>query len=331
MFNLAGLTVDPPLVLAPMAGLTDSPLRRLLRSLPGCGLVTTEFVSSEALVREVPAEVAKLVFAPEERPIAIQVYGTRPEALAEAARQVEAAGADVCDLNLGCPARAVMRGGAGAALLARPELVSRLVRAMRAATGLPLTVKLRSGLRPSEPRFLEIARVCEGEGVDGVTLHPRAASVQYGGRADWRQIAELKAALSVPVIGNGDVQTGDDAVRMVRETGCDGVMIGRAAVVDPWVFAAAAACLEGREPPHPTVADRRSLASRHLDLLAAAYKGRALVHAIKVFLRLYTRGLPEGRVLRRRLGGLDDPEALRQALEEFFAQLTADGDRVNRD
>jgi len=330
VLNLAGLTVDPPLVLAPMAGLTDSPLRRLVRSLPGCGMVTTEFVSSEALAREVPAEVAKLVFAPEERPIAVQVYGARVEALAEAARRVEAAGADACDLNLGCPARTVMRGGAGAALLARPDVVARLVRAMRAATRLPLTVKLRSGLRPSEPRFLEIARVCEGEGVDGVTLHPRAASLQYGGRADWRQIAELKTALAVPVIGNGDVQTGDDAVRMVRETGCDAVMIGRAAVVDPWIFAAAAARLSGEQPPRPTVADRCALATRHLDLLAAAYEGRVLVHAIKVFLRLYTRGLPEGRVLRRRLGELGDPEALRQALEEFFAQLTADGDRVSR-
>ncbi len=323
MLSLAGLVVDPPLVLAPMAGLTDSPLRRLVRSLPGCGLVTTEFVSSEALVREIPAEVAKLAFAAEERPIAIQVYGARPEALAEAARRVEAAGSDACDLNLGCPARTVMRSGAGAALLAHPEVVARLVRAMRSATRLPLTVKLRSGLRPSEARFLEVARVCEGEGVDGVTLHPRAASLQYGGRADWRQIAELKAALSVPVIGNGDVQTGDDALRMARETGCDGVMIGRAAVVDPWVFAAAAARFEGREPPRPSIADRRALATRHLDLLAETYHGRALVHAIKVFLRLYTRGLPEGRLLRRRLGELDDAEALRHALEEFFAQLSA--------
>ncbi len=319
--TLRTLAIDPPVVLAPMAGLTDSAFRRLVRELGGCGLVVTEFVSAEGIRRGEPSALEMLRIHASEHPVAVQLHGVDPAAMAEAVRIAEGAGADVIDLNLGCPARAIRRSGAGAALLEHPVRIAAIVRAMRAATGLPLTAKLRSGVRTAAPTFLEVGRACEHEGVDALTLHPRAAAQQYGGRADWSQIAELKTTVSVPVIGNGDVVNGDDAVRMVRETACDGVMIGRAAIADPWLLRAAAARLAGAVASEPTLADRHALAHRHLELLAETSADTALVHRIKVFLRSYTRGLPEGRLLRRRLSELDDVDALRAAVDEFFAAL----------
>lgn len=320
--EIGSLAVDPPVVLAPMAGLTDTAFRLLVRGIGGCGLVVTEFVSAEGVRRGVRSELEKLRLHPGEHPVAVQLHGAGPAAMAEAARRAEAAGADAVDLNLGCPARAVRRSGAGAALLERPAQVAAVVRAVRAATRLPLTAKLRSGVRAGAPTFLEVARACVGEGADGLTLHPRSAAQQYGGAADWSQISELKTAVAVPVVGNGDIATPDDAVRMVRETGCDGVMIGRGAVADPWLPAAVAARLAGRPFRAPDLAERHAAASRHLELLAETASGPALAHRIKVFLRSFTRGLPEGRRLRRRLSELDDPDALRAAVDDFFTALT---------
>ena len=318
MLRIAGLELPSPLLLAPMAGVTDSPFRRVVRLAGGCGLVTTEFVSSEAMVRCVRRELAKLRFLPEERPIAVQVYGTRPEVMAAAAEQVEACGADLCDVNMGCPARPVVKSGAGVALMGDLELARGILRAMRPKLRIPLTVKFRSGLRDGALNDLELARICEGEGVDAVTLHPRTARQQYAGRADWSRIARLKGAVSLPVVGNGDVRGPADALRMLRETGCDGVMIGRAALVDPWVFRRVATALAGDATLEPDLGERVELVRQHLRILHTELEGAALLHRLRLLARWCSRGLPGGRRLRQSLAGLNTSESLGAELEAYL-------------
>lgn len=301
-----------------MAGITDSPFRRVVRHAGGCGLVTVELVSSEALVRGVDKELGKLRFNPEERPIAIQVCGARPDAMAAAAEAVEASGADACDVNMGCPAHAVVKTGAGAALMGNLNLARRILSAMRPRLTVPLTVKFRAGLDDTRLNDLELGRVCEGEGVDAVTLHPRTARQQYSGTADWSRIARLKETLTIPVIGNGDIRTGGDAARMMRSTCCDGVMIGRAAVMDPWIFAEVAATLAGTPAEDVPLSTRVELIRRHLAILATEYEGRPLLHKLRLMTRWCSRGLPGGRRLRRRLSEVADPELLRSEVERFL-------------
>jgi len=321
MASIGELPVDPPLVLAPMAGITDSPFRRIVRRLGGCGLVTMEFISSEAVVRDVDAELAKLPFHPEEHPLSIQVYGSRPDAMAEAAARAQDTGADVVDLNMGCPANKILKGCAGAALMGDLDLARKIVRAVRRAVTVPLTVKFRAGLRGDQLNYLELGRICEGEGADAVTLHPRTARQQYSGSADWSLIARLKGSLGIPVIGNGDVRCPEDALRMFRETGCDMVMIGRAVLTDPWIFAKAAELLATGRWNEPTLGERLAVIREHFAILAAELQGRELLHKLKVFTGKYTHGLPGGRKLRGRLSEIRDPRELLDAVESFMADL----------
>ncbi len=316
--RLRTLTVDPPLVLAPMAGITDSPFRQIIRGLGGCGLVTSEFISSEALARRVRGELAKLRFDVSERPLTIQIYGANPAVMAAAARLVEETGADVCDVNMGCPARKILKGSAGAALMDDLLLARRVVTAVRASVSIPVTVKLRSGPRADILNDLELATICEGEGADAVTLHPRPASQLYHGAADWTRIARLKQNLRIPVIGNGDVHTADDSVRMLQETGCDAVMIGRAALANPWIFSESAATLIGGSVATPGAEQRLSSLQRYASLLEGAYDKRAQLHRLRLFARGYSQGIAGGRQLRLRLSSVRAPSELLELLERFL-------------
>jgi nifR3 family TIM-barrel protein len=282
-----------------------------------------EFLSSEALVRHIGAELEKLPFVEVERPISIQVYGSRPEAMAEAARMVEASGAEICDVNMGCPANKILKGCAGAALMGDLSLAREIIWTIRRAISIPLTVKLRSGLRAGvDDVYLELGRICEAEGVDAVTLHPRTARQQYSGRADWSRIARLKQTLSIPIIGNGDVCSPEDAERMLSETGCDAVMIGRASLTNPWIFAQCAAHLAGEPWQHPSVAERHRVVRLHFDLLASSFDDKQLLHRLKSFTGRYCRGLPGARDLRRSLSETFDPNQLRDAVDRFFETAT---------
>lgn len=323
MLRLGPLGLDPPLVLAPMAGVTDRDFRLIVRRIGGLGLVTMEFIPSKALVRGVRRTLDLLHFVDEERPISIQIYGSEPDTMAEAARQVAALGADVCDINMGCPANKVLKGCAGCALMGDLDLAGRIVAAVRRAIAIPLTVKFRLGLDAARTNFLELGRICEGEGAQAVALHTRTARQMFSGdaRAAWGEIARLREAVAIPVIGNGDVHTPEDALAMLAATGCDGVMIGRAATKNPWIFRQTAELLAGRATSEPTLADRRELILGHLHLVAAREPSKYALHKLRKFTGWYTHGLPNGRHLRQQLQSLPDVPALLAAVEGFFASL----------
>lgn len=318
MLHVGSAVVDPPLVLAPMAGITDRDFRLLIRRLGGCGLVSMEFISSEGLTRQRPSTLKMLHFVDEERPIAIQVYGSDPARMAEAARVVEAMGADICDINMGCPANKVLKGCAGAALTGDLPLAARIVRAVRAAIAVPLTVKFRLGLHENAATFLDLGRICQDEGANAVTLHPRTAAQQFSGLADWNSIADLKRSLSIPVIGSGDITTPDQAVAMLRATGCDAAMIGRATLTNPWIFAQAAALLRGDSFAEPPLVERRQLMRAHFGEVLGREDERTALHKLRKFTGWYTHGLPEGRSLRRRLSELASAREVLDAVEDYF-------------
>jgi tRNA-dihydrouridine synthase B len=323
MLRLGPVPVEPPLILAPMAGVTDRDFRLLVRRIGGVGLVTMEFIASRAILRGAQKTRDLMYFAAEERPLSIQIYGSDPATMAEAARVVEALGADVCDINMGCPANKVLKGCAGAALMGDLDLAERIVRAVRQAISLPLTVKFRLGLDDSRRNYLELGRICEGSGAAAVALHARTARQMFGGEAreQWPEIARLKATLGIPVFGNGDVRDAADGLRMLAETGCDGVMIGRGATKNPWIFREIAARLAGGALPEPTLADRRRLILDHFRLVAERETSSWALHKLRKFTGWYTYGLPRGRQLRQRIQSLPDVPSFLAAVEEFFGEL----------
>lgn len=319
MLRIGSVAVDPPLVLAPMAGITDRAYRLMLRRIGGVGLVTMEFISSEAITRGNARQVRKLLFCEEERPLSVQIYGSDPERMAAAADIVEELHPDVCDINMGCPANKVLKGCAGAALMGDLDLARAIVREVRRRLTIPLTVKFRLGLDEPRKNFLELGRICEGEGAAAVALHGRTARQMYTGRADWARIAELKRAVLIPVVGNGDIETAQDAVAMFRQTGCDAVMCGRSTMKNPWIFRQIADLLAGHEARGPELSERRDLMLRHFEAIErSAFDPREAVHKLRTMTGWYTRGLPNGRALRVRISELATPADFRAAVEEFF-------------
>ncbi len=323
MLRLGSVSVDPPLVLAPMAGVTDRDFRLIVRRIGGVGLVTMEFIASKALVRGIRRILDLMHFAEEERPISIQIYGSDPETMAEAARQVEAMGADLCDINMGCPANKVLKGCAGCALMSDLEVAQRIVATVRRAISIPLTVKFRLGIDQERKNYLELGRICAGEGADGVAMHARTARQMFSGdaRAQWREIARLKEALSIPVLGNGDIKEPADALAMMAETGCDGVLVGRAATKNPWIFRQVADLAAGRALEEVSLLARRDLILEHFRRVAAREESKYALHKLRKFTGWYTHGVPHGRELRQRIQSLPDVPAFLAAVESFFADL----------
>jgi len=316
MPHLPGLERRHPLVLAPLEEITDGPFRRLAKRF-GADLVYTELVSAEGLVHGARAAHDKMRLSPEEHPVAIQVCGSRVASVVAAALQAVEAGADIVDLNFGCPARKVAGRGAGAGLLRTPALLEEMARATVAAVPRPVTAKVRLGWDSASVNVLEIAARLEAAGVAGIAVHARTRSQGFQGRADWSWIARVKAAVGVAVIGNGDVWEPEDAARMFRETGCDAVMIGRGAMGNPWIFSRARRYLEtGEFVPPPPFAERAGVV---LDQLrdAAAEKGerRAVIEMRKHY-RGYWKGLPGAARLRAALMTPHSLDGVRRILDE---------------
>ncbi len=295
--NIGNVAVDNFSVLAPLAGITNLPMR-LLAKRAGCGLVCSEMVSANGLVYGSAKTGQLLESCPEEKPLSVQIFGSDPTIMAAAARIVADCGADILDINFGCSVRKILKSGSGSALMKDPPLAARILAAVRRAVPIPLTIKIRSGWEPSGAQALEIARLAEDCGVDAVAVHPRTATQGFAGKADWTVIAAVKAALTIPVIGNGDVVSAGDAMRMRAETGCDGVMVGRAAIGNPSIFSQIVACDTGRTAPAMDDAARIALMIDYLRD-SVRYLGEAVAcRMMRSRLCWFVKGMPNAAQFR---------------------------------
>jgi len=315
--SIGSLTLGNNLILAPMAGITNLPFRLLARE-QGASLCFTEMVSVNGLVREGRKTFELLRSVPEDRPLGIQLFGDDPQLLAEGARVVEGHG-NLIDINMGCPVKKVVGTGAGSALLREPARVRAIIRETRRATRLPLTVKIRSGWVCDEANFLEIARIAEDEGCDAITLHPRSRSQMFEGHADWRKIAEMKQSVKIPVIGSGDLFTASDVTAMLAETGCDGVMVARGALGNPWIFSQALALLDGREQAPLAPEERLRAALRHLELFTGLSDERVALREMRKHFGWYSHGLAGAAQFRKAVNIIEGKGALLEALHRFFS------------
>jgi tRNA-dihydrouridine synthase B len=318
----------PPLLLAPMAGATDSALRILCKR-QRAGLVCTELTSSHGLFYRNAKTYRFLQWTDEERPIAAQIFGADPEIMAEAARMVADSGADIIDINMGCWVPKVAKTGAGAALLKDLELAGRVMSAVVRAVPIPVTIKTRVGWDGGCGSAVELARVAEACGVAAVAIHGRFAKQGFAGNADWRPIAEVRQVVGIPVIGNGDVRTPEDAARMFQETGCHGLMIGRAALGDPWIFRRTLQyLLTGEAPPEPSPAERLSLALEHAAMLARQEAGpdagpeTRLQGSARSQLIHYLKGIPGAAATREKLVRVNTLADVQAAIEEMLEAYT---------
>ncbi len=312
-FNIGPVEVPNRLVMAPLHEITDQPFRKFIREIGGVGLVVSEMISSEALIRHA-VKAEKMMAATGERPLSMQISGGRPEALAEGAQLCEEAGADMVDLNMGCPASNVTKGGAGSALLRDVRLAESCVSAMVKAVKIPVTVKMRAGWDASQKErgeFLDFLRMFEAAGIEALAIHPRTRAQQYEGQADWSIIARaVEAGVRYPIIGNGDVITPQDAFRMDRETGCAAVMIGRGALYNPFIFR------EVLDPEFQVTTEMRVDATlRFFRILLELLEPREALHKIKKIGSWFTKGIPGGVAFRQKLNHCDDPEQLLADLE----------------
>ncbi len=306
--------------MAPMAGITNLPFRLIVKKM-GAGLVTTEMVSAMGLIMGKQKTLNYLQNYPDEKPLSVQIFGFNPHAMATAAEMVVDAGADVVDINMGCPARKVVRTGAGGALLREPEKVKEIVTAVRKVCKVPLTVKIRAGWSPSRMNAPEIAKQAEAAGADAVTVHPRFVSQKFSGKADWCVIADVKKQVKIPVIGNGDIFAPHLAQQLRKETGCDGVMIGRGAIGMPWIFRQILALENGKDMETPTLKERKDLILEHFHHLSKLIGEKRASFNMRGLLLWYTKGLPYGRRFRGAFTCIRDCNALTNVLDEYFAAL----------
>ena len=318
--KIGSLKLANPLLLAPLSGISDLPFRLLAKE-QGCALVFTEMISAEGLSRKAKATLKLLKSLPEERPLGVQIFGPKPETLAEGARVVEGWGGDLIDINMGCPVRKVVHGGSGAALLKEPSRVREILKAVRRATSLPLTIKIRTGWEEKSKNFLEVGKIAEEGGADAITLHGRARSQGYNVKADWEDIRLLKDSLRIPVIGNGDILSAASIPKILDYTGCDGAMIGRGAYGNPWIFAQGLSLLRGGTPEEPAPEEKEQVLLRHLSLMV---EGKGEDHGLREFrkhLIWYTRGFRGSVDFRSRIPQWETLEETAAQIRDFFRKI----------
>lgn len=316
---------DFPLILAPMAGVSEAPFRQICRA-HGADVLMTEFLSSEAIRRGIRRTIEGAEFEEVERPIGVQIYGADPEAMARAAAIVtEAYEPDFIDINFGCPVKKVVQRNGGSGCLRDMDLVDRIIRDVVAATHLPVTVKTRSGWNDASRAPVEIALRMQDAGARAFTLHARTRTQMFSGKANWDEIAQVVEALEIPVIGNGDVTTAEDVLRMRAHTGCAGVMIGRGSFGNPWLFREARALLEGHPlPPRPDAVERFAVALAHAQLaLRLQGESRRTVVEFRKHLGWYTRGLPGASALRERLFHVESMAEAEAIFHQYLEPVAA--------
>jgi len=314
--RIRNVLIRPAHILAPMAGITDTVFRRFVKRLGGCGLIMTEFVSSEGMLRQNLRTKRYLYYRDEERPISAQIFGAEPDRLAEAARMIEDLGFDLVDLNLGCPAKKVIKCR-GSGLLRDLPLLGRILAGIRAAVTIPFTIKIRAGWNEEEIVAVEVARLAEQAGVEAIAVHPRTRVQGFSGRANWEIIRQVKEAVRIPVIGNGDVVAPRDARNLFAQTGCDAVMIGRAAATNPWIFRQMDEYFRTGTYAEPTEADRYQLIRTYYAMLVAEMTPGAL-GKMKQFAGWFTHGVRNGAELRRSVHSARDAHEVLERVDRFF-------------
>ncbi|MDD3654806.1 MAG: tRNA dihydrouridine synthase DusB [Desulfotomaculaceae bacterium] len=312
--KIGSIALANPVISAPMAGITDKAFRILAKE-AGCGLVCTEMVSDQALLYGNPKTCRILNISGEAYPVSVQIFGSNADYMAKAAEIAESRGADIIDINMGCPMPKIVNNGEGAALMREPERAAGIVRAVVSCVSVPVTVKMRKGWDEKSVNAVELAKQVVDAGAVALTVHGRTRSQFYGGKADWEIIAAVKGAVAVPVIGNGDIWQPADALSMINQTGCDGVMIGRAALGNPWIFKQTLNFLRtGELLPGPTLEDRITMSLRHLSLLIEYKSEQVAVREMRKHAAWYTKGLPGAAKLRDMINKARCKEELQKIL-----------------
>lgn len=320
MLQIGTLKLENGLIMAPMAGYTNLPFRVMVKKL-GAGLVTTEMISAMGLTLGQKKSLGYMRSHPLERPLAVQIFGSRPEVMARAAQIAVEAGTDLVDINMGCPVKKVVKTGAGASLLRDLRSIERIVKAVRLACSVPLTVKIRTGWSPTEPVACEVARILEASGADAVSVHPRFATQGFSGVADWGWISRVKETVHIPVIGNGDIFEPRDAVEMRRRTGCDGVMVGRGALKNPWIFRQILQHEQGLAVSAPGLSERRAVIMEHFRFLSDQVGEYRAALAMRGLLLLHSKGLRNSTRFRDHVGKIRDTQSLVTIMDSYFFSL----------
>jgi tRNA-dihydrouridine synthase B len=323
-FSIGGVEIAPATVLAPMAGVTDTVFRRFIRNLGGCGLIMTEFTSADGVLRGKDKKAKRyLHFYEDEHPISAQLFGSNPQVMADAARMVEDLGFDLVDLNLGCPAKKVVKCNGGSGLLRDLPLIGEIFRKVRSAVTIPFTVKFRAGWSDDEIVCVDLARMAEDCGLAAVALHARTREQGYSGNARWDWISSVKQAVKIPVIGNGDIRSPEDACAMVKQTRCDAVMIGRMAPSNPWIFRQIEQYITRGAYDQPMETDRYQMIRTYFGMLIAEGFPDA-EGKMKQFASWFTHGVPGGAALRKQIYESKSAAEILARVEEFFeARLSA--------
>ena len=312
--KIGNLKLDNPFLLAPLAGITDAPTRRLAKRM-GAALVYSEMVSGKGLFYKDKKTERLLAVREDEKPVGFQIFGSEPDIIAFTARELDCRDNALLDINMGCPVPKVVKNGEGSALLKNPDLIYELVSAAVANTSKPVTAKIRIGWDSRSINAVEVAKAIEAAGAAAVAVHGRTREQYYSGAADWSEIAAVKSAVSIPVIGNGDVASGELALRMINQTGCDFVMVGRGALGNPWIFKELVAAWRGEElPAPPTLEEKKQTMIAHLDDLASFKTTRVAVCEMRKHVGWYLKGVPGSAAFRGRVNQITDIDQLRAAI-----------------
>jgi tRNA-dihydrouridine synthase B len=326
--QIGSVTLKNKTILAPLAGITNLPFRLLAKE-AGCALVCSEMVSAHGLVNKSIKTGQLLDSLPEEKPLSVQIFGSDPEIMAEAAQMVEASDADIIDINFGCSVKKIVKNGSGVALMKMPQKAAALIKAVRNAVRIPLTIKLRTGWSPTGNQALEISEIAEACGVDAISIHPRTAAQGFSGKADWSIIAALKRRVGIPVIGNGDIFSAQDAIQMFQETRCDAVMIGRMAIGNPYIFQQVLAGICGEEVPAADMDHHFKIMIRYLQESVKYFGEELACRMMRSRLGWFSKGLRNSSQFRKSINRISTEAEALQRIEAFRESLIMTVPKVN--